>query len=424
MRTSYLSNLWANRIGGASFGEKTTLYKFEKIKRAQQEARQQHPDKVLIDMGVGEPDQGTLPEMAGLLGWAAAESNNWGYADNGGMHFRGAVAQYMKRLFGVHLDPETEIMHSIGSKAALSLLPLCFINPGDIALMTVPGYPVLGTHVRYLDGEVYALPLRKEEGFLPDLEAIPEAILKASKLLVLNYPNNPTGATASRAFYEQVVAFAKKHKLIVVQDAAYAALTFDEAPTSILQVPGGRDVAVELHSLSKSFNMTGWRIGWICGNSEIIEAYAAVKSNMDSGQFLAIQEAAAYALGKPEFTENLCAKYRRRMKVLVEILNGVGLDVEPSAGTFFLYVKAPQSVAYQGLEIVFENAEVFSQWLIREHLISTVPWDDVDAYVRFSLTFDAPTEEDERKLFKVFAQRLEECRFNVGSVVNNSGITL
>ncbi|MGF1484238.1 MAG: LL-diaminopimelate aminotransferase [Opitutales bacterium] len=404
----YIQQLFAERIGGVSYGKSTAVYKFEKIKRAKAAARKAKPDLDIIDMGVGEPDEMAFPQVIEALAVEASKPENRGYADNGGPIFREAVARYMKQVFEVDVDPQTEVLHSIGSKTALTLLPACFINPGDVVLMTTPGYPVFGTHAKYYGGEVHNLELTRENDFLPDLESIPADVLARAKVLVINYPNNPTGASATRAFFEEVVAFAKSHSLIVIQDAAYAALVFEgEAPLSILQVPGGKDVAVELHSLSKGFNMTGWRIGWVCGNSLIVKAYGDVKDNSDSGQFLAIQNAAAAALDDPTITERIAAKYSRRMDLLVEALNDLGLPAEKPRGSFFLYVPSPKSATCDGQDVAFANGEAFSQWLITEHLVSTVPWDDAGTFVRFSVTFEAPGGlEAEKTVVAEIARRL------------------
>ena len=297
MSDSPIQNLFAERIGGSQFGKSTAIYKFEKIKRAKRAAKAAKPDFPLIDMGVGEPDEMAFPEVIDALIEGAKNPANRGYADNGADELKQAAARYMNQVFGVQLDAMTEVMHSIGSKAALSILPTCFINPGDVVLMTTPGYPVFGTHAKYLGGEVYNMPLTEQNGFLPDLDAVPADIAKRAKVMVLNYPNNPTGACATREFFEQAVAYAKKHNILIVQDAAYAALRFEGSPLSILQIAGAKDTAIELHSLSKSFNMTGWRIGWVCGNPLAVAAYANVKDNTDSGQFLGIQHAAADAQG-------------------------------------------------------------------------------------------------------------------------------
>ena len=191
----------------------------------------------------------------------------------------------MQRNFNVALDPATEINHCIGSKTALSMLPACFINPGDITLMTVPGYPVAGTHTGYYGGTVYKLPLLQENNFFPDLDGIPADVVSKAKLLVINYPNSPTGKLATKAFFEKVVQFAKENNIVVVQDAAHVLLTFDGEPMSFLETPGARDVGVEVHSLSKGFDMIGWRIGWVCGNPLLVQAFSDVKDNCDSDEY-------------------------------------------------------------------------------------------------------------------------------------------
>ena len=363
-------------------------------------------------MGVGEPDEMAYPEVIDALTKAASLPENRGYADNGGSHFKRAAAQYMKEVFKVdEIDPETEIIHSIGSKTALSMLPACFINPGDYVLMTVPGYPVLGTHAKYLGGSVYNLPLEAENNFLPNLDTIPEDVLSKAKILVINYPNNPTGASATVGFLEKAVAFAKKNDLIIIQDAAYASLVFDGNPISIFQIPGAKEVAIELHSLSKSFNMTGWRIGFVVGNPLIVKAYGDMKDNSDSGQFLAIQAAAATALNRPEITEAIAHKYSRRMDALIQALNNNGFSAVKPKGSFFLYVQAPKSAEINGQTHTFENGEAFSQWLITNELISTVPWDDCGHYVRFSVTFTAQGEAAEQAITKEIETRLSRYTF-------------
>ncbi|OPZ73198.1 MAG: LL-diaminopimelate aminotransferase [Verrucomicrobia bacterium ADurb.Bin474] len=412
MTAPYIQNLYADRIGGRSFGKSTEIYKFEKIKRAKRAARKAHPETPLIDMGVGEPDEMAFPEVVQSLQEAAADPSNRGYADNGSDSFKQAAARYMHNVFGVEgLQPETEIVHSIGSKAALSILPNCFINPGDVAIMTTPGYPIFGTHTRYLGGSVYHLPLTPENHFLPDLDSIPTQIRKKAKVLVLNYPNNPTGASATLGFFEKAVDFAKDNGMIIVQDAAYSSLIFEGTPVSILQVEGAKEVCVELHSLSKSFNMTGWRIGFTVGCPGIISAYAMVKDNSDSGQFLAIQKAAETALNNPWITERISAKYSRRMDQLVKVLNHCGFQATKPKGSFFLYVRTPKrAIGHQGTE-TFETAEAFSQWLIHNLLISTVPWDDAGAFVRFSVTFDAQGEENERRVLQELGTRFGQYSF-------------
>ncbi|HEX4055284.1 MAG TPA: LL-diaminopimelate aminotransferase [Tepidisphaeraceae bacterium] len=410
---SYLQNLFAERIGGKLYGKGTEIYKFEKIKRAKRGALAANPGAELIDMGVGEPDEMAMPQCVDALARAAAKPQNRTYADNGGPIFKEAAGRWMNKVFGIAgIDPATQIVHSIGSKAALSILAGCFINPGDVALMTTPGYPVFGTHSQYYGGEVFNIPLLEKNRFLPDLNSIPADKLRRAKTLVLNYPNNPTGASATPEFFAAVVDFAMRNKLVVIHDAAYAALIFEGKPLSFLSTPGAMDVGLELHSMSKGFNMTGWRLGFVVGNPLLVRAYADVKDNTDSGQFLAMQEACAYALDHPEFTQKIAAKYSRRMDGLVAVLNRHGLPARKPGGSFFVYVKSPRSaVGKDGKRVAFERAENFSQWLITDKLISTVPWDDAGAYVRFSVTFAAKDLADEQRVLNELDSRLSGAAF-------------
>ncbi|MEF2964648.1 LL-diaminopimelate aminotransferase [Paenibacillus sp. M1] len=407
---TYIQQQFADRIGGANYGKDTAIYKFEKIKRAKAAAKKDFPDVELIDMGVGEPDEMADAGIVAKLAEEAAKPENRGYADNGIPEFKVAAARYLHEVFGVDgIDPDTEIVHSIGSKPALAMLPSCFINPGDITIITVPGYPIMGTHTKYLGGEVYTVPLTEENHFLPDLSSIPEDIARKAKMIYLNYPNNPTGASATVEFFTEVVEWAKKYNIVVVHDAPYAALTYDGLkPLSFLSVPGAKDVGVELHSLSKSYNMTGWRIGFVAGNPLIVKAFSDVKDNNDSGQFIAIQKAAAYGLAHPEITEGIAEKYSRRHNMLVDALNELGFSAKKPQGSFFLYVAIPKGV--EGGP-TFTTAEDFSQYLIREKLISTVPWDDAGHFVRFSVTFAAQGFEEERRVIAEIKRRLGEVKF-------------
>jgi LL-diaminopimelate aminotransferase len=413
MPESYIQNLFAERIGGRQYGKSTAIYKFEKIKRAKRAALAAHPGAEIIDMGVGEPDEMAFPDVVDVLHQQARKPENRGYADNGGPALKDAAARYLERVCQVPgINPETEVIHSIGNKAALSILPAALINPGDYVLMTTPGYPVFGTHAKYYGGLVHQLPLTEQNGFLPDLNSIPADVLAKAKALVLNYPNNPTGASATPEFFTQVIDFAHRHGVVVVHDAAYAALVFEGKPLSILSVPGAKEVAVELHSTSKTFNMTGWRCGFVAGNPLLVRAYGDVKDNTDSGQFLAIQNAAAYCFEHPEITEKIAAKYSRRMNGLVESLHELGFRARKPQGSFFLYVKAPKAaVKKDGTRIQFASAEEVSQWLIVEKLISTVPWDDAGAYLRFSVTFIAKDQADEKRVLNELSHRLSDVTF-------------
>lgn len=413
MSESYIQNLFAERIGGRQYGKSTAIYKFEKIKRAKRAALAANPNSVIIDMGVGEPDEMAFAETVEVLHKEAQKPENRGYADNGDQVLKQAAARYLDRVCGVKgIDPDTEVLHSIGSKAALSILPAALINPGDYVIMTTPGYPVFGTHAKYLGGLVHNLPLTAANHFLPDLGSIPAEVLKKAKVMVLNYPNNPTGASATPEFFAKVVDFARKHNIVIIHDAAYAALVFEGKPMSFLATPGAKEVGVELHSTSKSFNMTGWRCGFVAGNPLLVKAYGDVKDNTDSGQFLAIQHAAAYCFDHPEITEKIAAKYSRRMDILVPALKQLGFEARKPKGSFFLYVAAPKAaIKKNGERIAFANAEAVSQWLITEKLISTVPWDDAGAFLRFSVTFMARNEADEKHVLAEVANRLSDVRF-------------
>jgi LL-diaminopimelate aminotransferase len=394
--------LFAERIGGRNYGKGTEIYKFEKIKRAKRAALQAHPERRLLDFGIGENDAMADPVVRETLKAEVDKLENRGYADNGIQAFKDAAAAFMKRTFGVTLDPVKEVNHAIGSKPALAMLPAVFINPGDVTLMTVPGYPVAGTHTKYYGGEVYRLPLREENGFYPDLGAIPADIRRRAKLLVLNYPNSPTGAVATREFYRQVIDFAQTHHVVVVQDAAHILLSYEGPPLSFLQMEGAREVGVEVHSLSKGFNMIGWRMAFVAGHPKIVQAFADVKDNSDSGQFMAIQQAARVALEHAELADHVREKYRRRLQKLVAALSQVGFRAKMPGGTYFLYVRAPQGCDQRN----FANAEEVSQFLIQEQSVCCVPWDDAGPFLRFSVTYLARDEAEEDALMSETVERL------------------
>ncbi len=400
--------LFADRIGGARYGKGTAIYKFERIKRAKRAAIEDFPDRPLLDFGIGENDEMAPESARNVLKTEIDRLENRGYADNGIQQYKDAAAAFLKREFGVSVDPAREVNHCIGSKTALAMLPAAFINPGDITLMTAPGYPVAGTHTQYYGGVVYEMPLREENAFLPDLDAIPADVRRRAKLMMLNYPNSPTGALADEAFFARVVDFAKANNVVVVHDAAHIMLTYGRKPLSFLQVDGARDVGVEVHSMSKGFHMIGWRLGFVAGHERIVRALADVKDNSDSGQFIAIQKAAAAALADPAIPVRVRAKYERRLRKLVAALNDVGWHARMPGGTYFLYVPSPRGV--EGGP-AFATAEDASQFLIRQRSISTVPWDDAGAYLRFSVTYQAPGEADEDALMHELKRRLAQDRF-------------
>jgi len=402
-----IQEMIAERLGGENFGKDSKIYKFAMIKMAKEEARKKNPRIPMIDMGVGEPDEAADSSIVEILKREAGKSENRFYADNGIPEFCQAAVSYMERVFGVQgLDSEKHILHGIGSKPILAMLPACFINPGDVTLATVPGYPVLSTWTKYMGGEVFNLPLTQANNYYPNFSIIPEEILSRAKLLYINYPNNPTGQTATKEFYGEVIKFAKENKILVVADSAYANLTYDkEMPLSFLSVEGGMDVGIELHSLSKAFNMTGWRMAFAVGNPLAIKAYGTVKDNTDSGQFRAIQKAGIYAMEHPELTGSLSEKYSRRLGLLVKALSELGFSAEKPRGSFFLYVKAPKGVKN---EVTFETAEAASKYFIENASISVVPWDDAGPFLRFSATFEAATVEEEIRVIDEMKHRLSK----------------
>jgi LL-diaminopimelate aminotransferase len=411
MTDPYFQTKFADRIGGPNYGKGTEIYKFEKIKRAKRQALADFPDRSLIDFGIGENDAMAPANVRQKMSAEINQLENRGYADNGIAEFKEAVARFMKREFNVALDSMTEINHCIGSKTALAMIPACFINSGDVTLMTVPGYPVAGTHTRYYGGSVHRLPLLAQNDFLPDLQSIPADIVARTKLLVLCYPNSPTGKVANVDFYKRVIDFALQHQIVVVQDAAHLNLTYEVEPLSFLSVPGAREVGVEVHSLSKGFDMIGWRIGWVCGHAKIVQAFADVKDNSDSGQFMAIQKAAAFALDDASIPKATRAKYKRRLEKLVATLKRCGFDCKMPGGSYFLYTKAP--IGRKNGD-KFSTAEEASQFLIRQLSMVTVPWDDAGAFLRFSVTYPAATEADEDALMQLAESRLKDSQLIFG----------
>jgi LL-diaminopimelate aminotransferase len=405
MSDPYFQQLFAERIGGANYGKGTEIYKFEKIKRAKRKALAEHPERKLVDFGIGENDEMADESVRRVMAEEINKPQNRGYADNGIQAFKDAVARFMRREFAVELDPVAEINHCIGTKTALAMTPAVFIDPGDVTLLTVPGYPVAGTHTKYYGGEVHRLPLLPEHDFLPDLESIPAEVRRRAKLLVINYPNSPTGKAATPEFFAKVVEFALANQIVVVQDATHMMLSYDRPPLSFLQTPGARDVGIEIHSMSKGWNMIGWRLGWFCGNPRIVRALADVKDNCDSGQFMAVQVAAAAALDNPEIPRRVRTKYQRRLQKLVATLGRCGFDCKMPGGSFFLYTKSPRG-ANGGLQ--FPTAEAFSQHLITEHSICTVPWDDAGPHLRFSVTYEAADEAAEDALMAETERRLKQ----------------
>lgn len=403
---------YARRIGGSNFSQIPQNYKFESIKKAKQVALKKSPHTPLIDLGIGDPDGMPDESIIHTLCEAAKDPLYKGYADNGALFFQEAVGHYMQTEFNVSLMPETEIMHCIGAKAALTLLPAAFINPGDIVITTTPGYPVFATHAHYYGAGIQYLPLTPDNHFFPDIDSLSKEICERTKAIVVNYPNNPTGQIATYEFFQHLVSWARKWQILIIHDAAYAALTFNpQDRLSIFNIPQAKDCAIEVHSLSKSFNMTGYRIGWVCSSPALIKAYAHIKSHSDSGQFLAIQKAATQAIGQPHLTTTLIKNYERRLKALINVFNDKGFNLTMPKAGFFLYTAAPKQILTSKQTLQCPNATYFSEWLIQNTSIVTVPWDEAGNFIRLSATFNASTIDEEAILIENLKQRLEPYTF-------------
>ncbi|MBZ0169464.1 diaminopimelate aminotransferase [Candidatus Methylomirabilis lanthanidiphila] len=318
-------------------------YLFAEIDRLKQDAIRRGMD--IINLGVGDPDLPTPSHIVARMQEASADPRHHQYPSYEGMlSFRQAVADWYSKRFGVTLDPATEVLSLIGSKEGIGHIPLAFIDPGDVVLVPDPGYPVYQAGTVFADGIPYFMPLTRERSFLPDLEAIPSEVLKKARLMFLNYPNNPTAAVASRAFFAEAVDFARRHGLILCHDAAYSEMAYDGyLPESLLAVEGAKDVAIEYHSLSKTYNMTGWRIGFAVGCREVLSGLGRIKTNLDSGVFQAVQEAAIAALNGPqECVEAMRAVYKARRDALVDGLSALGFAVERPKATFYIWIGVPE----------------------------------------------------------------------------------
>ena len=371
-------------------------YLFMEIDRLKAEVQAKGVD--IIDLGVGDPDLPTPAHILTRLTQAALDPKNHRYPSYSGMNdFRKAVASWYQRRFGVALDPEQEVVTLIGSKEGIAHFPLAFLDPGDLALVSSPGYPVYHIGTLFAGGQSYFLPLLKENRFLPDLSQIPKDVAGRSKILFINYPNNPTAAVADRAFFERVVRFASENQVIVCHDAAYSEIAYDGyQPMSFLEIPGAKEVGIEFHSLSKTYNMTGWRIGFAVGNAQLIAGLSQIKSNIDSGAAQAIQWAGIEALeGPQDCLSRINAIYQRRRDLMVAGLKKIGLGVEPPKATFYLWIEVPQGY----------SSKQTTLHLLEQTGIVTTPGngfgDPGEGYFRISLTVpEERLEEAVRRLSK------------------------
>lgn len=303
----------------------------------------------VIDLGVGDPDLPTPQHIVEALCTAARDPKTHHYPSYTGMlQYRQAVADWYAKRFGVSLNPNAEVMALIGSKEGIAHIPEAFVNPGDYVLVTDPGYPVYKTSTLFAEGKVYEMPLAEENNFLPVLNSVPDEVCRRAKLMFLSYPNNPTAAVATKEFFEEVVEFAAENDIVVVHDNPYSEIAYDGyKPISFLETAGSMDVGVEMHSLSKTYNMTGWRIGMACGNADIIAGLGRVKTNVDSGAFDAIQMAAITALtGSQECVAEACSIYQERRDTLVTGLRELGFGVSSPKATFYVWLKVDDSMKF------------------------------------------------------------------------------
>jgi LL-diaminopimelate aminotransferase len=358
-------------------------YLFAEIDKVKDEMRRQGVD--LISLGIGDPDIPTPPHIVKALQVAAAKASNHQYAPyEGTQAFREAVSAWYRRRFGVTLDPATEVMSLIGSKEGIGHLPLAFLNPGDVVLVPDPGYPVYHAGTLFAGGESVTMPLHASNGFLPDLQKITPEQARRAKIMFINYPNNPTAAVAPKGFFQEVVEFAHRHHIIVCHDAAYSEVAFDGyRPLSFLEVDGACEVGIEMHSLSKTYNMTGWRIGFAVGNAQILAGLATIKTNLDSGVFMAVQDAAIAALtGPDDCVEEMRSIYQRRQDIAVSGLKKIGLHAERPRATFYLWLPVPPK---------YTSSELTTR-MIREAGVVPTPGIGFGAYgegfIRLSLTVD------------------------------------
>ena len=350
----------------------------------------------VISLGIGDPDLPTPPHIVAALAEGAADPATHQYPSNlGEPEFREAVAGYYSTRFGVELDPASEVVPLLGAKEGIAHICLALLDRGDVALAADPGYPVYVTGPLLADGAAVPLPLVRELGFQPDLEALEPGVLAKAKMIFVSYPNNPTGAVVEDDFFTRLVAFAGKHHLVVVHDNAYADITYDGyvAP-SFLATPGAKDVGVEMFSLSKSYNMTGWRSGAVVGNSDVVDAYWRLKTNLDSGMFGAVQRASVAALtGSQECVREMCGIYQRRRDLLVRALRAIGMEVTAPKGTIYLWVPVPEGY----------TSATFTAQVLEQADVVVTPGAAYGAagegYVRLSLTVpDARLEEAVRRI--------------------------
>ncbi len=327
-------------------------YLFAEIDRKVQEKRRAGVD--VISLGIGDPDLPTPARIVSVLQEAAADPSNHRYPSYFGLgELREAIAGWYRHRFGVTLDPATEILPTLGSKDGISHVPLALVDPGDVVLAPDPGYTVYVTGAVMAGADPYVMPLTAENHWLPDLDAIPPDVAERARMMWLNYPNNPTAAVAERDFLVRAIEFCQRHRIVLCHDAPYSEIAFDGyRPLSLLEIPGANEVGLEFHSLSKTYNMTGWRIGWVCGRADLVALIGQLKTNIDSGIFQAVQWAGIEALnGGEEETRAACEIYARRHRRVADTLNALGWSIKPPRATFYVWAPVPKgydSIGFAG----------------------------------------------------------------------------
>ncbi|AEG60568.1 LL-diaminopimelate aminotransferase [Desulforamulus ruminis] len=376
-------------------------YLFARIEKVIAEKKEAGID--VISLGIGDPDIPTPQHIITELQKQALVPENHQYPSSVGMlSYRQAVADFYNRRFQVQLDPKSEVVALIGSKEGIAHISWCYLNPGDLVLVPDPGYPVYSGGAILAGAEPYYMPLTAARGFLPDFSAIPEDAARKAKMMFLNYPNNPTGAVADEKFYREAIAFAQKYEILICHDNAYSEVSFDGySPLSFMQIPGAKEVGIEFSSVSKAYNMTGWRIGWAVGNAEVIEALGRFKSNIDSGQFQAVQYAAMAGLSGPQDAVTANNEiYRERRDIVVDGLNAMGWNLEKPKATFYIWAPVPKG---------FTSAS-FAEFVIDKAGVVITPGNGYgeqgEGYFRISITM--PKER--------IVEALERMKKNIGQV--------
>lgn len=388
----YYENLISKRLGGKDF-YKNSYYKFEKYSQLKRECQKQFPNNFLFDFGIGESDLMPPQEVLDELAKQCYVYENRIYADNGITPYLEACLIHLKEVYGLENLSIKNINPCIGAKSALTIIPMAFVDDDDYIISTIPGYDVLGNFAKWLNGKIYYAPLLEKNDYLVDLDKIPLEVLKKTKLFIVNYPNNPTGAVSNKLFFEKLINLALTYNFLIVNDIVYGPLS--KNPLSIFNCQNAYKCCIEVHSFSKAFNMTGMRIGFMLANQTLINILKMVKDNMDSGQYIPIMYAAIKAVEiEKDYLPKLYKRFQKRKELISQVLKKHNLQIKVSEATFYLFLKVPKS---------FASGDEFCRYLLEKFQIFVLPWDEVEPSVRLSMTFKSPNDDDE-----LFAKLLDE----------------